>query len=489
VMGGLESEVTPQTVDVLLESANFDFISVRRTSAQLRIPSEAAQRFGRGVDSELTLVALRRAAELMRQLGGGTVAQGFADAYPNPPAPKVIDLRPDTINRLLGVRLAADEIAGMLTRLGFGCQVVAGSEPVVRTNVPTFRQDVSIPADLAEEVARIYGYDRLPETLISDQMPRQERNLGLELEERARDVLVGAGLTEILSYSMTNLESIARLSPERQMPEGDAYIRLANPLTREHEYLRQTLMNTTLEAVSRNLRFVDQVKIFEIAHVYLPQEGQKLPAEPTRACIALAGPREQRSWLNSDGAELDFYDLKGVIETFCRHMGLPGVTFAPTERATFHPGRVASVSMGEQVLGILGEVHPTVRANYDMPDQRICLAELDLSAIIALAQPIGRFVPISRMPTLKLDLALVVDEQVATDALSASLREAGGALLADAVLFDVYRGAQVGEGKKSLAYSLTFQALDRTLTSEEAVKQRERIVRQLQRLYGAEMRG
>jgi phenylalanyl-tRNA synthetase beta chain len=378
----------------------------------------------------------------------------------------------------------------MLARLGFGCQVLPGPNPVVRTSVPTFRQDVSIPADLAEEVARIYGYDRLPVRLIADEMPRQERNLELELEERARDVLVGAGLTEILSYSMTNLESVARLTPERQMPDGEGYIRLANPLTREHEYLRQTLMNMTLEAVARNLRFVEQVKIFEIAHVYLPQAGHKLPAEPTRVCIALAGPREQRSWLGGDAsAEMDFYDLKGLIETFCRHMGVRDVSSAPAAHASFYPGRVASLSCGEQALGVFGEVHPVVRQNFDLPGQRICLAELDLTAMIALAQPIGRFVPISRMPALKLDLALVVDEQVAADAVSASLREVGGALLADAVLFDVYRGAQVGEGKKSLAYSLTFQALDKTLTSEEAVKQRERIVRQLQRLYGAEMRG
>ncbi|MBN1399878.1 MAG: phenylalanine--tRNA ligase subunit beta, partial [Anaerolineae bacterium] len=234
VMGGLESEVTEQTADVLLEAASFDYISVRRTSALLHIPSEAAQRFGRGVDPELTLVALRRASELMRTLAAGTVAQGFADAYPRPPVMPVIDLTVSFVERWLGIEPSADEIAEMLRPLGFGCEVLQdAAEPTVRVTVPSSRFDVSIPADLTEEIARMYGYDRLPLTLIADEMPPQTRYHELELEDRVRDALVGIGLTEVMSYSMTNLESIARLTPSQTMPSGDVYVRLANPLSRE----------------------------------------------------------------------------------------------------------------------------------------------------------------------------------------------------------------------------------------------------------------
>ena len=491
VMGGQESEVTDDTVDVLLEAANFDYINVRSTSEALRIPSEAAQRFGRGVDPELAPVALRRAAELMRLLADGEVAAGFVDLYPRPPAPMTIDFQVSEVRRLLGIEMTADEVAAMLTPLGFGCKVMAAAEGpgVVRVAVPSFRLDVSIPADLVEEVARIYGYDRLPMTLMSDELPVQERNVDLELEEHVRDVLVGSGLTEIISYSMTNMDSVAALQLNGPAPDPDDYVRIANPLTREHEYMRQTLMNTTLEMVARNWRFTERVAVFEIAAVYLPVADEILPHQPRRLSLALTGPREPRSWLTDDAPEMDFYDLKGVVETLCHHLNVTDVSYAPIERAPFHPGRAAALLAGDQEIGVFGEVHPTVRGRFDLPDQRVCLAEIDLEQLLALAVPERQFQPISRMPALKMDLALVVDNEVAADALEAAIRRAGGDLLVDVVLFDLYRGAQVGAGKKSLAYSLTFQALDRTLTSEQAAKQRDRIVAALEREYGAQIRG
>ena len=488
VMGGLESEVTDDTVDILLESANFDFISIRRTSAALKIPSEATQRFGRGVDPELTLVALRRAAELMRELASGTVAEGFADAYPNIRETKVIGFRVSEIRRLLGIDLPPQEVARILESLGFISEIIEAETPIVRTTVPSYRLDVSIPADLVEEVARIYGYDRLPTTLIPDEMPAQEHNLPLELEERVRDVLVGCGLTETITYSMTNLESVAKLIPDRQMPDAEGHIRIANPLSRDYEYMRKELMNCALETVAKNLRFVDRVAVFEIAHVYLPVEGQELPEEPSHLSIALCGPRLARSWLADESEEMGFYDLKGIVETLCNHLGVEDVTVAPARHPTFHPGRVASLSVGENELGVFGEVHPMVRANFDLPERPICLLELDLAKLLAAANTTQRFRSISPMPALKLDLALVVDEEVPADALQTSIRKAGGALLVDAVLFDVYRGEQIGDGKKSLAYSLTFQSPDKTLTSEQANKQRTRIVKQLAKEYGAEIR-
>ena len=490
VMGGLESEVTEGTTDILLEAANFNNISVRRTAAALHIPSEAAQRFGRGVDPELTLVGLRQAAELMRALAGGTVAEGFADAYPRPPAPKVIDFRVSEVERLLGVALTASEVAEMLTALGFTCEVLAegsaGEPAVVRTHVPSFRLDVAIEADLVEEVARMYGYDRLPVTLMADALPTQHRDLDLELEEKVRDLLVGAGLTETIAYSLTNLDSVARLTPECKAPAAQGYLRVTNPLTREQEYLRQTLMNTALETTAANLRFVDRVAIFEVAHIYLPHDGG-LPEEPRRLSITLAGPRELRSWLTDADEEMDFYDLKGIVETLCDRLGIEDAAYAPAEHPTYRPGRAASLTVGGRDVGVLGEVHPLVATNFDL-ERRVCLAELDLEALLAAAQPVRQHSAVSRMPTLKEDLAVVVDEATPSDAVGATIRRAGGALLIDVVLFDVYRGPQLGDGKKSLAYSLTFQAPDRTLTSDEAARQRERIVKALSDTMGAQIR-
>jgi len=489
VMGGLESEVADDTVDILLEAAHFDYISIRRTSSALKIPSEAAYRFGRGVDPELTITALHRAADLMRELGGGVVAQGFADVYPGKKPTQVIDLPVSEVKRLLGIELNAAKVAEMLGALGFGCEIIAGEPPVVRTIVPSFRLDVSIPADLIEEIARMYGYDRLPTTLLPDELPAQQRNFDLEMEERVRDILVGCGLTETISYSLTNLESVARLTPNGAPPDAGGYIQVANPLNRNQEYMRQTLMNTSLETVAYNLRFTPRVAIFEVACVYLPVEGQALPAQPRRLSVALTGPREARSWLTNTSAPMDFYDLKGVIETLCAHLGVKGASYAPTQHPTFHPGRVANIRIDQNEIGVFGEVHPVVRSQFDIPDQAVMLLELDLEKLLAAANRVWRFQPISRMPALNLDLAVVVGQDTPADAVEATIRESGGALLVDVVLFDVYRGGQVGAGKKSLAYSLTFQSPDKTLTSEQAVKQRDRIMKQLAKSFGAEMRG
>ncbi|NLG49543.1 MAG: phenylalanine--tRNA ligase subunit beta [Chloroflexi bacterium] len=489
VMGGEDSEITEDTVDILLESANFYNISVRRTAARLKIPSEAAQHFGKGVDPELTVVALRRAAELMRALADGTVAQGFADAYPNKPATKVVDLPTTEVTRILGITLSAEEIARMLKSLDFATEIIPGESPVVRATVPSFRLDVSLPADLLEEVARLYGYDRLPVSLLAEELTVQMPNRDLEVEEKVRDVLVGCGLTEIITYSMTSLASVARLNVDQTPPDPKSYIEIANPLNREQRFLRQTLMNTTLETMASNLRFVERVAVLEIGSVYLREEGEALPAEPRRLSIGLCGPREARSWLSSEGENFGFYDLKGIIETLCARLGIQDVHVEATQHPTLHPGRAARLSIGGVDAGVFGEVHPLVRANFDLPDETVCLAELDLEVLLSAARLTESFAAISRMPALKLDLAVVVDEQTPSDQVAALIRETGGATLVDVVLFDVYRGAQIGEGKKSLAYSLTFQAMDRTLTTEEATKQRERIVARLSRELGATVRG
>jgi phenylalanyl-tRNA synthetase beta chain len=323
VMGGLESEIGESTTNVLLESANFNNLNNRRTSELLKLPSEASLRFGRGLPPETTVIAARRASEFMRSLAGGTIAEGIADAYPVQSVTKVIDLAPTEVERLLGITLSRERIVQILESLGFACEPGEGSAPI-RVTVPYYRLDVEIAADLVEEVARIYGYDKIPDTLLRDELPPQRRNEPLEAERLVRDLLVGSGLSEVITYSLTNLDSVAKLKPGPEELNPANYIRVANPLSSEREYMRRTLMNSLLETLRDNLRFLDRVAIFEIARVYLPQPDQQLPDEPRRLCIAMSGPRHHTHWTGAGAGQLDFYDLKGIVEMLLDRLRITG---------------------------------------------------------------------------------------------------------------------------------------------------------------------
>ncbi|MFQ6058376.1 MAG: phenylalanine--tRNA ligase subunit beta [Anaerolineae bacterium] len=499
VMGGANTEVGAFTKNILLESANFDFISNRRTAQALKLPSEASARFGRGVDPELTIPAVKRASELMRVLAGGTIARGIADAYPRKPPVKHIELTTAEVERILGMEVSIERITRILKSLEFEVEMVqdqSGEGVGPRTSdfgllvtVPSHRLDVSIPADLIEEIARIIGYDHIPATLMDDTLPPQRRNRALEGEERVRDILVGCGLTEVITYSLTNPQSEARLYPlPAEAPTPD-YIRLTNPISSDRVVMRRTLMSSLLENLRLNLKHTDRVTIFEIGRVYLPREGEKLPQEPRRLALAMTGPRHARSWLTPSAEEMDFYDLKGVVETLLARLHLTDWEFAPAQHPTFHPGRAARLMVDGRELGVLGEVHPLVRAHFDLPDQRICLLELDLEGLLAVAERAHYYQPISRFPAVTQDIALVVDEDVPAQRVEDLIVKAGGKLLREVTLFDLYRGAQIPEGKKSLAYALTFQADDRTLTDEEVAELQRRIQRRLEEEIGARLRG
>ena len=485
VMGGLESEISESTVNVLIESANFNPTSVRRTSQALKIPSEAAARFGRGISPQLTMIAVERSARLMEDLAEGTVEGEFADAYPAKPETKVIELAPAEVTRILGVVLDTAQIVKILESLEFVCQVQGQA---IAVTVPYHRLDVGIPADLIEEVARVYGYDQLPTTLMADELPPQQRDFSLEGEERVRDIMVGCGLTEAITYSLSNLESFAKLDPRGGELNPEDYVRLANPLTTEREYMRRTLMPSLLEAVRDNLRYTERVSLFEIGRVYIPQPGQELPDEPRRLAIAMTGPRERPSWLAAEQGYAEFYDLKGALETLLERFGLSGWSFAPVDHPAFRPGGAAILEIASDEIGVLGEVHPVVRQSFDLPDQPVLLTELDLEALLAHVQPIRYHETISRFPAVTQDMALVVDESVSAQQVEHLIRRAGGTLLADVTLFDVYRGEPIPAGKKSLAYSLTYRHAERTLTDKEVAKIHSRIASQLRKEIGAELR-
>jgi phenylalanyl-tRNA synthetase beta chain len=496
VMGGLESEVSEATTDILLESANFDFLNVRRTSRLLGLASESSQRFGRRVDPELTVKAAARAAHLMAELGGGTVVEVIGDVYPGRAPQRVIEFDPAYATRVLGVDIPTDEITRILTSLEF--QISSSTDETeaasphpgtLSVTVPSHRQDVTRPVDLVEEVGRIWGYDHFPATLMGDELPPQRANPRLEGAERVRDLLVGCGLEEVITYSLVDIEDEGKLWPQGRPPDANDYLRIRNPLSVERAYLRRMVLPSLLDAARENLRFVDRVPIFEIGAVYLPVEGETLPDEPRRLCIVMTGPREARSWLEGqDRTPIDFYDLKGVVEALLEGLGLAGA-FEPGEHTALHPGRCAQVRVEDDVVGMMGELHPLVRDAFGLPAQPVCALEFDLDRLLAAWGAPTRMVPISVHPPVYEDLALVVDEGVLAVEMCDLIAQTGAPLVRSVVLFDVYRGEQVGSGKKSLAYRLTYQAEDRTLTDEEVARLRAKIIRRLEREMGAELRG
>ena len=489
VMGGAATEVTERTRHVFLESANFNFVNIRRTSQQLRLHSEAAQRFGRGVDPNLTISALLRASRLMETVGGGTLHPEIADTYPAPPSPKTITLRAGEVARILGMAFSPADMTRILTSLEFGCTTHRESgDTYLEVAVPSHRLDVSEPADLIEEIARIYGYDEIPTTLIRDVLPPQRSQPHLEGLEQTRDILVGCGLTEILSYSLSSLDSINRARAEGPPAVADDYIGLANPISQERQLLRQSLLPSLLETLSTNRRYRQRMALFEIGRVYRPQAGEELPLERRYLGIAVTGPLLPRSWHDADEPpQFGWTHLKGIIDTLMQRLNVPQVRFVAATHAALHPAHTAALSVNGESLGVAGDVHPQVCERFDLADQPVAMLELNLDLLLAHRQP-RRYQPISRFPAVLEDVALVVDDDVPAQAVEDAIRAAGGEWLREVTLFDLYYGEPIPTGKKSLAYALTFQADDRSLTEDEVRVLYRRIQEHTAAELGATMR-
>jgi len=498
IMGGGETEVTDDTTSVLLESANWDFINVRKTMQAHKISSEAGARFGRGVHPSLAPLGVKRGIELMRQLAGGAVAKGMIDVYPKKAKTIQIDLT--AVERRLGLSIPMRQIVRILESLEFTCEAIrAGAgrsetasrhpQRAIRVTVPDHRLDCAGPHDLIEEIARVYGYDRIPRTPMNDEMPPQRGNPDLDMEERARDALVEAGLQEVVTYSMTTPQREALIFPPGAPPDDRSYVTLANPLSAERTHLRHTLLASLLEVVASNVRHHATVVLFEIGKVYLASEDGPLPDEPRRLAIALAGPREPVSWKGGDNTPMDFYDLKGVVEALLAALHIENARYEPSDHPSYHPGRAAKLILDDRIAGSLGEVHPLVRQAFDIPVQPVLVAELDYEQLARSASRIYHVGDVSRYPAVTEDLALIVRHDLPADVARAAMVQAGGPLLRNVSLFDVYTGEQVGKGRKSLAYRLTYQANDRTLTDAEVAKVRTEIVRSLRESLGAVLRG
>ncbi len=483
--------------------------------------------------------------QLMAQLVGGTVHPGMVDVYTRPVQPRTILFSPAEVEWLIGIKVTVYEVMEALTALGFAVVEVTPTgelyqngqlqEPLLQVTVPTFRTDIVEGADLVEEVVRMIGYNSIPSTIPVGPLPEPQGVSWFEREYAVRQLLIGAGLTEIVTYAMTsrarmvNLLAHADASSARFLLEGSKgvvatgngaqmevattgktatavapfdvrsipAVTLVNPLSSDLDAMRLTLMSGLLETVQENSkRNRAGLRFFELGRRYLPShEVNGLPDERRSVGIALCGPAEI-SWNADLSRPADFYDLKGVVETLLAGLHITRYRFTPTQHPTFHPGRCALLELlrfsdeGEETfspVGVLGEVHPLVQQRYDLP-YRANLCELDMEQLYAAVPTRLTYMPISRHQELTRDLALVVDEQIPAEDIHATIMESGGELLRSAVLFDVYTGEPIPPGKKNLTYSLTYQAQDRTLTDAEANALQEGIVRTLYEKFGAVLR-
>jgi phenylalanyl-tRNA synthetase beta chain len=402
----------------------------------------------------------------------------------------VVTLTAAEVRRILGMDLPRAEIERILRALEF--QVQPDGEAGWKVTAPEHRLDIGTgvtgAADLLEEVARIHGYDGIPATEMADRLPPQRDVPAVDLEERVRDLLVAAGLQEVMTYRLTTPEREAALTPGEAPAEDRPYIRVANPISADRVVMRQTLIPGLLEVLAHNARLRDRLWFFEIGPVYLPRGPATLPEEPRRVAIAMAGRLAPASWRDAEPGRTDLFDLKGVVEALLQGLHLQAIGFEPARHPTFAPGRAARVTLAGRPVGLLGDIHPLVQTAVGLPGGPVCLAELDLEALAARVPLTHRVAAVPRFPPALRDIALVVDEAVSAAELTEVIRSAAGGLLADVRLFDVYRGEQVPPGQKSLAFSLVFQAMDRTLTEAEVEAEKRRIVEAVARGIGARLR-
>jgi len=514
VMGGAETEVHEGTRNVLLESATFDGINNRRTSQRLKLHSEASQRFTRGVPATLNAIAARRAANLMRDYAGGRIVPGIVDNYPVPQVERVVYTTESDMRRILGMDVKLPEIAAGLQRLDFVTEPVAAlpaprselgnavfglhlqpGEPLLRCIAPWHRLDIQVPADLTEEVARVIGYELIDTTLMDDVLPPQRRNLKLETEEKLRDILVGCGLQEIIGYSLTTVENHDKVmrEPLGSGEEHVPFVKLLNPLSSRRNVMRRDMLVSALENLAYNYRYTQRYAVFEIGRVYRPEDGDGVrPQEDPRLCILLTGPRRPSSlYPDPAGVEnFDFFDLKGIIETFLRRLGFASrdIEYVPESNPAY-TATCAWIKLQGGSLGIMGEVDPQVLLNFELPNEmRVFAAQMHINPLVRPGWQLQPVPPISSYQPVVEDLAFVVSEEVTAAQLLEAIRKGGGTLLTKVELFDIYTGQQIPPGHKSLAYNLTYESLEKPLTENQVVDIRNRIIRRVEESVGGKLR-
>ncbi|MDR3586269.1 MAG: phenylalanine--tRNA ligase subunit beta [Desulfosporosinus sp.] len=477
VMGGLDSEITKDTKRLMIESAHFWGVSVRRTSRRLGLRSEASNRFEKGVDAYGIVATLGRVCDLLLELGAGRPV-ALVDVVKKLPPQRQVSLSVEHTSTVLGAELKTAEIRQVLEDLNFEYQEQAG---LFTVGIPTYRSDIEIEEDLMEEVARLIGYDRIPTTLPQGDLTQGSRTPEQEFRRRLRRALVQSGLDEVITYTFTRAEADAQWGSAKHS------IPLLNPLREELGVMRTSLMPGLLDVAARNVaRRNTDVSIFEIGNTYWGEERplQELPREELRVAGVAVG-KSGRHWLNQP-INYDFYYLKGILDEVALEFGLKLEYRIAKNQALLHPGRSADVYLQNQCVGFLGEMHPSLEKEWGL--ERVVLFELEFNALLARMRQTVRAHSIPRFPAIQRDLAVVVASETPADAVMSKMRKLGGELLQQVEIFDVYRGKPIPDDRKSLAFALRYQSLERTLTDEEVNLLNSRILEGIQQEFGAEWR-
>lgn len=480
IMGGQNSEIQENTTRVLIESAWFNRVNIRRTSRKLALRSESSIRFEKGADINGILYAADRAAQLIAELGDGEVVGGVVDCYPDPQLPVHVSLRPQRVNQLLGIELDKDTIRSLIQRLGFR---ISEEEGVFKVYIPTYRPDITMEVDLIEEVARLYGYDKIPAVLPNMSTTQGGLDPYQRFVEHIKTIL-SAQLYEVVNYSFISPKYFSML----HIPEDDKLrevVHIANPLSEEYSVMRTLLLPGLLDTMSRNLaRKNNNLAMFEVGAVFHPSAGN-LPDEVSKVGAIVAGKTES-NWIQN-AVSMDFFYLKGIVERLLYKLGIPAASWVENKELYYHPGRSAMIVVEDRVIGTMGEIHPAVRAEFDIRP-RACAFELDVKNLFELSRSPAMRQQIARYPSIERDLAIIVDDSVKAVDMLAVIKQHGQPLLQDVVVFDIYTGDQVPRGSKSAAFRLTFQSIERTLNEEEVNVCMDEIMQALADKMGAELR-
>ena len=472
IMGGENSEVKDTTTSIFLEGASFAKENIRATSKKLSLRTEASSRFEKGIDVNLTEVAVNRACQLIEELGCGRVLNGMLDYYPKKEEVQKITANPERINKLLGVNVPMDQFINILERLEFKCNLISSDK--LELEVPSFRLDITEDADILEEIARIYGYDNIPSATLEGNATAGVKTEKQKFIDNIKFNSIAVGLNEILTYSFVSPRGVDKINLA-QDDERREFVKIINPLGEETSVMRTTLIPNMIDVISTNLSHkVEEAYAFECGNTFKPQEG--LPVETKKMSIGMYGK------------DVDFFALKGAVETILNNVGFKGYEIEPeTKNLTFHPGRCAKLVYNNICIGTFGELHPDVLENYDL-NQRVYIAEINVDLVFENLNNTKVYNPLPKYPSTTRDIALLVKDEVFVKQIEDIIKANGEDILESYQLFDVYKGAQIEQGHKSIAYSITYRSKDKTLTDEEVAKVHDKIVSELSEKLNANLR-
>jgi len=487
IMGGQNSGVSPTTTSVLLESAYFNPSSIARSSRFLQLKTEAAQRFEKGVDMHGVTEALHRAAALMSQLASGNVCTGFVDEYPNrlsPPRPVSVGI--DKVNTTTGLELKPSEAVGILKRLSI--EATCSDTGIIQATAPSYRYDLNEPIDFIEEIARIKGYNHIPVTFPKTSMLSKPIHDRLSCLSKIRDILTSCGFFEVINYSFYSQQYLDHLNFSHDDPRIHP-VNILNPLSASQSVLRTTLVPSLLCNLRENMNYKnDSLKIFEISNLFFPQQDCVQPQETRHISGLMAGTRYDEMW-NLDNEDIDFYDIKGAVEILMDRLHINQFCFKNDGREPFlHPKKMLSLYIQNDYIGCIGMVHPDVLENFEIEGTTVAVFTLDFGALAPYATDMISYTPFSRYPAVVRDIALVIDDTISAEKVDTAIGSFKNKLIQSIRVFDNYTGDKVPNGKKSLAYRITFQSPERTLTDGEVNKVHDRLVKYLNTELGTELR-